>query len=178
MRRFPVEFCELQEFHDVNAALARFALRQKGMRKAQMLGNFALIEAGFLSGCDQSLKDCIIFSLKGRRPRFARPASLGFDRLAHLSSLGNALPYPLIRDKLERAVEVAVADGFFECPELAGKTIYAVRVYENSDQGNEVVIDFTDGTAFSCSLETKCAISAVHFRPSDGNPEVLRSYRP
>jgi len=70
-----------------------------------------------------------------------------------------------------------VADGFFECPELVGKTIQALRVYESDDHGKEVAIEFTDGTAFSCSLEAKCVASAILFRPSTGTPEVLRSYR-
>jgi hypothetical protein len=69
-----------------------------------------------------------------------------------------------------------VANRFFECAELSGKTIQALRVYENPDQRNEIVIEFTDGTAFSCCLETKCVASAVFFRPSNGIPEVLRSY--
>jgi hypothetical protein len=69
-----------------------------------------------------------------------------------------------------------VAGGFFECPDLVGKTIRALRVYDNRDQGNEVVIEFTDGTAFSCCLEAKCVASAMLFRPSDGTPEVLRDY--
>jgi len=69
-----------------------------------------------------------------------------------------------------------VTDGFFECPELKGKTIQALRVYENQDQSTEVAIDFTDGTAFSCSLETKRMASAIFFRPSTGTPEVLRRY--
>lgn len=93
--------------------------------------------------------------------------------------MGNALPYPLIRDKLERSTdsgEAVVANGFFECAELAGRTIQALRVYENCDRGNEVVIEFTDGTAFSCGLEAKCVASAIFFRPSNGTPEVLRNY--
>lgn len=69
-----------------------------------------------------------------------------------------------------------MADGFFECPEIAGKTVQALRVYENCDHGNEVVIDFTDGTTFSCCLETKCAVAAILFRPCTGTPEVLQNY--
>lgn len=56
-----------------------------------------------------------------------------------------------------------MADGFFECPELMGKTIQVLRVYDNQDQGNEVIIEFTDGTAFSCCLQAKCLASAMFF---------------
>lgn len=69
-----------------------------------------------------------------------------------------------------------MANGFFECADLAGKTVQTLRVYENCERGNEVVIEFTDGTAFSCGLEAKCVASAMLFRPSDGTPEVLRYY--
>ena len=70
-----------------------------------------------------------------------------------------------------------MAAGSFECPELVGKTIQALRVSENPDHDNEVVIEFTDGTAFSCSLETKCITTAMLFRPTAGTPEILRNYR-
>ena len=69
-----------------------------------------------------------------------------------------------------------MTDGFFECPEVVGKTIQALRVYQNHDEGNEVVIDFTDGTSFSCCLEIKSVLAATLFRPGAGTPEVIRSY--
>jgi hypothetical protein len=71
-----------------------------------------------------------------------------------------------------------MADDCVECPELAGKTIKSLRLYKNSDQGNEVIIDLTDGTSFSCSLETKSTLSATLFRSCIGTPEVLRNYEP
>jgi hypothetical protein len=91
--------------------------------------------------------------------------------------VGNALPYPLIRDKLDWSVwRFMVANGCFECPEVVGKTILALRVYENRDEGNEVVIEFDDGTYFSCCVETKPVLTATLFRSCTGTPEVIRSY--
>lgn len=69
-----------------------------------MFGNLALIQSSFFACGNQPLEDRIVLSLKGGRSRFARPASFGFSRLTHISSLGNALPNPLIRDRLERGV--------------------------------------------------------------------------
>jgi hypothetical protein len=69
-----------------------------------------------------------------------------------------------------------MADNCVECPELAGKTIKSLRLYKNSDQGNEVIIELTDGTYFSCCLETKSTLSATLFRLCIGTPEVLRNY--
>ena len=71
---------------------------------------------------------------------------------------------------------MAVADRLFECPEVAGKTIQALRVYQNHDDGDELLIEFTDGTSFSCCLETKSVLTASLFRPCPGTPEIIRSY--
>ena len=71
-----------------------------------------------------------------------------------------------------------MTDGFIECPEVAGKTIRALRVYQNHDEGDEVLIEFTDGTSFSCCLEIKSVLTASLFRPSTGTPEIIRSYSP
>jgi hypothetical protein len=69
-----------------------------------------------------------------------------------------------------------MSEDCLECLELAGKTIKSLRLYKNSDQGNEVVIDLTDGTSFSCCLETKSTLSASLFRSGAGTPDVLRNY--
>lgn len=74
------------------------------MRESHVFGNLALIQPSFFARRNQPLEDRIVLNLKGRRPRFARPASFGFSRLTHISSVGNALPNPLIRDRLERDV--------------------------------------------------------------------------
>jgi len=69
-----------------------------------------------------------------------------------------------------------VADQFFECSEAVGKTIQNLRVYQHGD-GNEVLLEFTDGTSLSCSIETRSRLTASLFRPSAGTPEVIRTYR-
>lgn len=70
-----------------------------------------------------------------------------------------------------------MADGCFECQEVVGKIVQSLRVYENSDEGNEVVIEFTDGTYLACCMETKSVLTASLFRSCTGTPEVLRSYK-
>jgi hypothetical protein len=69
-----------------------------------------------------------------------------------------------------------VADGCFECPEVVGKIVQALRVYEDHDEGNEVVIEFTDGTYLACCMETKSVLTASLFRSCKGTPEVLQNY--
>ncbi len=38
---------------------------------------------------------------------------------------------------------------YVECPEVAGKTIKALKLYEDDTDGCETLIEFTDGTSFS-----------------------------
>lgn len=63
-----------------------------------------------------------------------------------------------------------------ECPELAGKVIKLLTVYEDACDGPQVVIEFTDGSVFSASLVTKSYIEAKHSRDDGGRPIVLKDY--
>jgi hypothetical protein len=65
---------------------------------------------------------------------------------------------------------------FVECNEIAGKTVRSLRVYEDPSEDCEVVIEFTDGTTFSCSVEQRSSIKSVLFRGGVGTPEILRNY--
>ena len=65
-----VQFRQFQQFHDVDATFTCFALREEGMRKAQVSGDFPLVEPRFLPRRDQPLKNRIVLSLKRSRPRF------------------------------------------------------------------------------------------------------------
>ena len=69
-----------------------------------------------------------------------------------------------------------MSDRSFECPELVGKTIQALRVYRKQEDGDEIFIDFTDGTSFSCCLQVKSALSASLFRASAGTPDIICTY--
>jgi hypothetical protein len=67
---------------------------------------------------------------------------------------------------------------FVECNEIAGKTICSLKVYEDPSQECEIVIEFTDGTTFSCAMEQRSSIKSVLFRGGVGTPEILRDYNP
>lgn len=67
---------------------------------------------------------------------------------------------------------------FIECNEIAGKTVRNLKVYEDPSEDCEVVIEFTDGTTFSCSLEQRSSMKSVLFRGGVGTPEILRDYNP
>lgn len=69
-----------------------------------------------------------------------------------------------------------MAEGYVECPELKGKIVGNLRIYNNSGDSQEVLIDFTDGTSFSCCFEVKANTKASLFRGGVGTPEVLREY--
>lgn len=48
-----------------------------------------------------------------------------------------------------------MADGHIECPELEGKTVRNLRIYNNSGDSQEVLIEFTDGTSFAAALRSQ-----------------------
>jgi hypothetical protein len=74
-------------------------------------------------------------------------------------------------------MEANVAMDCLECPEVAGKTVKWLRFYGNDQGENELLIEFADGTSFSCCLESKSNLKATVFRSTAGTPEVLREYK-
>jgi uncharacterized protein (DUF1330 family) len=73
-------------------------------------------------------------------------------------------------------MEADVAMDCLECLEVAGKTVKCLRLYGGAQGENELLIEFADGTSFSCCLESKSYLKATVFRSTAGNPEVLREY--
>lgn len=64
-----------------------------------------------------------------------------------------------------------------DCLEVSGKTIKSLKLYESDGGGCEVLLDFTDGTSFSCCMESRSNWKASLFRSGGGTPEVLRDYQ-
>jgi hypothetical protein len=56
------------------------------------------------------------------------------------------------------------ANPFIECSEIAGKTVRSLRLYEDPKEGSEVVVDFTEGTTFSSSMEHKSTMKIESLR--------------
>lgn len=71
LRRLPVELCQLQKLHHVNAALPGLTFRQEGMRESHVFGNLTLIQPSFFACRNQPLEDRIVLRLKWGRSRFA-----------------------------------------------------------------------------------------------------------
>ncbi len=69
-----------------------------------------------------------------------------------------------------------MTDDPFECSELIGKTIKKLTLFKDSGERCEVLIEFTDGTSFSCALDVQSAIKASLIRTGIGTPDVLREY--
>jgi hypothetical protein len=90
LRRLRIYLSKLDEFKDFDAALARLAFREEGMRPYHTCGDFTLRHARFFAGRDQLLKKSIVESLMGRCPPLPRDSSLRLFLLLHLSSVGNA----------------------------------------------------------------------------------------
>lgn len=60
-----------------------------------------------------------------------------------------------------------------ECPELAGKVISRLSLYPSNIGEQEIMIDFTDGTSFSCAFEAHTNTKASLIRTGNGVPETL-----
>lgn len=65
---------------------------------------------------------------------------------------------------------------FVECPEVAGKTIKSLKLYEDDADGCETLIEFTDGTSFSCSVCYQPAVKGTLFEGGAGTPKIIRNY--
>lgn len=87
LNRFLVQLRQLDQLHEVHAAVASFAFRQKRVRHAEVLGNLALAEADFFSCVYQALKHIVVHSLVRSGPGLSRLSGFGFGTLLHNLSL-------------------------------------------------------------------------------------------
>jgi hypothetical protein len=69
-----------------------------------------------------------------------------------------------------------MTDDHIECPQVSGKTIQTLRIYKDTGDGTELLMDLTDGTSFSFTLSVKPTAEAALIRSGVGEPEVLHRY--
>ena len=69
-----------------------------------------------------------------------------------------------------------MSDDYIECPQVSEKTIKVLRIYKDTGDGTEVLIDLTDGTSFTFSVSIKPTLEAAVIRPGIGEPEILHRY--
>ncbi len=65
---------------------------------------------------------------------------------------------------------------YVECPELSGKTIQTLRIYRDTGDGTDVVIELTDGTSFTCALSHQPTVKASLYKGGVGTPQTIRDY--
>lgn len=63
-----------------------------------------------------------------------------------------------------------------ECQEFIGKVVSSFKLYEDSIEGPEICIEFTDGTVFSSCLKITSAMEAKVMRNEGGHPRLLKDY--
>jgi hypothetical protein len=63
-----------------------------------------------------------------------------------------------------------------DCKELAGKVIRGCTIYEDGSDGPEVLIEFTDETAFSVCLRTTVSVEAKCIRDEGGQPQIVKAF--
>jgi hypothetical protein len=69
-----------------------------------------------------------------------------------------------------------VSKDYVECAEVAGKTIKALKLYEDEVDGCETLIEFTDGTSFSSSVSYQPTVKGTLFEGGVGTPKIIRDY--
>ena len=84
--------------------------------------------------------------------------------------------FPNKEQYAELTQRLLMTDDYSECPELSGKTINNLKLYKDSAERCEVLIEFTDGTSFSCALDIQSTIKASLIRTGIGTPDILREY--
>jgi hypothetical protein len=62
------------------------------------------------------------------------------------------------------------------CDEFIGKVVKTFTLYEDSGEGPEICIEFTDGTVFSSCLKTSTSLEAKMTRDDGGQPRLLKDY--
>lgn len=72
--------------------------------------------------------------------------------------------------------EKRVADTLIECAEVTGKTVHRLRLATSDSGGQELHLEFTDGTAFSLTVEPSTVLKAALIRQSEGREIALRTY--
>lgn len=63
-----------------------------------------------------------------------------------------------------------------DCKEFVGKVVHAFTIYEDSADGPEICIEFTDGTVFSACLKASTSLEAKMTRDDGGRPRLLKDY--
>jgi hypothetical protein len=65
---------------------------------------------------------------------------------------------------------------FIDCAEVVGKTVKSLRLYPETVDGVEAIIEFADGTNLSWCTVHKSSTKAMLFRAGIGTSEVLNEF--
>lgn len=69
-----------------------------------------------------------------------------------------------------------MSDTIIECAEAVGKIVQRLRLATSDTGGQEMHLEFTDGTAFSLTVEPATTRHAHLISESDESPKTIRSY--
>jgi len=62
------------------------------------------------------------------------------------------------------------------CTDVIGKTVKSLKLYSTDTSAAEILIEFTDGTSFSSTYESRSVLKASLIRGGEGAPELLSTY--
>jgi hypothetical protein len=63
-----------------------------------------------------------------------------------------------------------------DCPEVIGKTVKSLKLYSTANSLEEILLEFTDGTSFSASCESRVEAKASLIRTGTATPDILKTY--
>lgn len=63
----------------------------------------------------------------------------------------------------------------FDFPEVKGKTIEELAVFDDPENGREVLLRFSDGTVLSVTMEANIAVAGKLYRHEGGTLQLVRS---
>jgi hypothetical protein len=69
-----------------------------------------------------------------------------------------------------------VSREYVECTEIAGKTVKSAKIYGDTADGCETIIEFTDGTSFSSCVSYQPVVKGTLFKGGVGTPLIIRDY--
>lgn len=73
-------------------------------------------------------------------------------------------------------MEGALTETNIECAEVVGKTVVRLKLIRSESGGQEVLLEFTDGTAFSLTVEPMTTRTASLIDLSQGSPMTIQRY--
>jgi len=174
--RLLVQIRESPQFGDVDRAFAGFALVHERVRHSQTQRDFTLRQSTFDARGNQSRQDTLVVGPQLRIAPLPGAPRVGFRLSCHTLKCGEVLTNPLIRDTLKRVVgrrNAAMENSKVEFPEVIGKSVAELSIYEDDVFGREFLLRFSDGTQLSVCVGVRQSIDARYCKEDSPDTPIF-----